>query len=218
MATKKVISKENEAVDVIADLNLETITFNIEGIAPLIVSRFDEKSKQQIAEIGEVEQGLKQGGKKKNIANPEEQYKNSIYYFDDEKTCGFPAVAFKAAMVTAAYRTYKRPQTETRSAFHVLAEGYSKTGTGLIKINGQHRMREDMVRVGGMNKVASPRYRAEFPVWTATLTIQYLANVISAKEIITLANTAGFTCGVGEWRPEKSNSGSFGLFRVVNTK
>ena len=109
MAQRKVNTKENEAMDIIADLNLETITFNIEGIAPLIVSRFDEKSKQQIAEIGEAEQGLKQGGKKKNIANPEEQYKNSIYYFDDEKTCGFPAGAFKAAMVTAAYRTYKRP-------------------------------------------------------------------------------------------------------------
>lgn len=63
MATKKVTPKQNETIDVIADLNLETITFNIEGIAPLIVSRFDEKSKQQIAEIGEVEQGLKQIGK-----------------------------------------------------------------------------------------------------------------------------------------------------------
>ena len=121
-------------------------------------------------------------------------------------------------MVTAAYRTYKRPQTETRSAFHVLAEGYSKTGTGLIKINGQHRMREDMVRVGGMNKVASPRYRAEFPVWSANITIQFLEDKFTEKDIVGLLNAAGFTGGVGEWRPEKSNSGSFGLFRVVSSK
>jgi len=207
-------TKESEAKDIVVNLNLETITFDIEGIAPLIVSRFDEKAKQQIAEIGEIEKGLKQGGKKKNISDPEDQYQKSIYYLADGKTTGFPAVAFKAAMVTAAYRTYGRPQTTTRSSFHVLADDES----GNIEIRGKHRMREDMVRVGTINKVASPRYRAEFPAWGATLRIQYIADVISAKEIIGLANAAGFTCGVGEWRPEKSNSGSFGLFRVVNTK
>ena len=79
-------------------------------------------------------------------------------------------------------------------------------------------MREDMVRVGGINKVASPRYRAEFPSWSATITIQFLEDVISEAQLIGLLNTAGFTCGVGEWRPEKSNSGSFGLFRVVAGK
>lgn len=206
--------KTDEVKDIITELNLKTITFGIEGISPLIVSRFDEKSKQQIEEIGKVEQGLKQGGKKKKIADPQEQYEKSIYYLSDGKTCGFPAVAFKAAMVTAAYRTYKMPMTTTRSAFHVLADD---PATGLVRITGEHRMREDMVRVGGIQKVASPRYRAEFPVWGATLTIQFLADVISEKQIIGLANAAGFTCGVGEWRPEKSNSGSFGLFRVVGS-
>lgn len=212
MATAKK-TKDNEVHEIITELNLKTIEFTVEGIAPLIVSRFDEKSKQQIEDIAKAEQGLKQGGKKKNISDPQEQYKKSIYYFADGKTYGFPAVAFKAAMVTAAYRTYGRPMTTTRSAFHVLADDI----TGLIKLEGEPRMREDMVRVGGMTKVASPRYRAEFPVWRVTLRIQYLADVISAKEIIGLANAAGFTCGVGEWRPEKSNSGSFGLFRVINT-
>ena len=85
MATKK--AKEGEVKNIVTSLNLETIRFNIEGIAPLIVSRFDEKSKQQIEEIGKIEQGLKQGGKKKNISDPKEQYEKSIYYFADGKTC-----------------------------------------------------------------------------------------------------------------------------------
>ena len=79
-------------------------------------------------------------------------------------------------------------------------------------------MREDMVRVGGIQKVAAPRYRAEFPSWSAVITIKFLEDVITESELIGLLNTAGFTCGVGEWRPEKSNSGSFGLFRVVDKK
>ena len=210
MAAKK--ATESVVKNITAHLNLKTIEIPIVGVSPLIVSRFDEKSKQQIAEIGEAEKGLKQGGKKKNIADPQEQYEKSIYYFADGKTCGFPAVAFKAAMVTAAYRTYGRPQTVTRSAFHVIADDLA---TGLVRINGEHRMREDMVRVGTMNKVASPRYRAEFPAWSAVLKIQFLEDVISEEDLVGLANTAGFTCGVGEWRPEKSNSGSFGLFQVA---
>ena len=197
MATKKT---EATVKDIVVSLNLKTIQVPIVGIAPLIVSRFDEKSKRQIEESGKAEKGLKQGGKKKNIADPQEQYENSIYYFADGKTCGFPAVAFKAAMVTAAYRNYGRQMTVTRSSFHVIADDPE---TGLVRINGEHRMREDMVRVGGIQKTAAPRYRAEFPSWSAVITIKFMEDVITEKELIGLLNTAGFACGVGEWRPEK---------------
>lgn len=207
MSTTKSNTEEKE---IIVSLNIKTIQIPIKGTTPLIVSRFDEKSKQQIEESGKA--GLKQGGKKKNIIAPEEQYEKSIYYLSDGERCGFPAVAFKAAMVTAAYRTYGRPMTTTRAAFHVIADD---PDTGLVEIHGEHRMREDMVRVGGINKVAAPRYRAEFPQWSAVLTIKFLENVISEEEIAGLVNAAGFTCGIGEWRPEKSNSGSYGCFEIA---
>jgi len=210
MATKKTKEVEKE---ISVSLNLKTISVPIEGVSPLIVSRFDEKSKQQIEEIGKAEKGLKQGGKKKNIVTPEEQYEKSIYYLSDGKTCGFPAVAFKAAMVRAAQVVYGRVMTTTKMMFRVIADDLE---TGLIKINGEHRMREDMVRVGAMTKVAAPRYRAEFPSWSAVITIQFIADVITEEEIIGILNAAGFTCGVGEWRPEKASSGSFGMFRVVS--
>ena len=213
MATKK--KTENEEKNITVSLNLKTVSIPIESISPLIVSRFDEKSKQQIAEIGEAAKGLKQGGKKKNITDPEEQYRKSIYYFADGKTTGFPAVAFKAAMVRAAQVVYGRVMTTTKMMFRVIADD---PDSGLVKINGEHRMREDMVRVGGIQKVAAPRARAEFPVWNAVITVQFLADVISEEEIIGILNAAGFTCGVGEWRPEKAASGSFGMFRVVNAE
>ena len=211
MATKK--TKEEEVKKISVSLNLKTISVPIEGVSPLIMSRFDEKSKQQIEEIGKAEKGLKQGGKKKNIIDPEEQYEKSIYYLSDGETCGFPAVAFKAAMVRAAQVVYGRVMTTTKMMFRVIADDIE---TGLVAIHGEHRIREDMVRVGTINKVAAPRYRAEFPHWSANITIQFLADVITEEEIIGILNAAGFTCGVGEWRPEKAASGSFGMFRVVN--
>ena len=204
MVTKKPEEKEISVV-----LELNTITIPIKGIAPLIMSRFTEKAGRQMAESVSLKQG------KKRIDDPKVQYENSIYYFADGKTVGMPAVAFKAAIVRAASSVYNMSMTQTRTLFRVLADDPE---TGLVKINGKHRMREDMVRIGPMNKTASPRYRAEFPEWSANLTIQYVSNTLNEKTIATLVNAAGFCCGVGEWRPEKSSSGSFGLFQVVPTK
>jgi len=204
--------KQATEKDITVSLNLKTISIPIEGISPLIVSNFSKKSERQIKEAG-LAAGLKQGGKKKNICDPQEDYENSLYYFADGKTCGLPARSFKCAMVTAGYRAYGKKMTITRSSFHVIADD---PATQLVKINGEHRMREDMVRVGTVNKVASPRYRAEFPVWSAVITIKFLADVITETELVGLLNAAGFTCGVGEWRPEKSASGSYGMFRVVS--
>ena len=208
MATKK--TTEPTAKDITVNLNLKTISIPIEGIAPLIMSRFDEKSKQQIEESGPGK--LKQGKGKKAAPSPEEQYQRSIYYFADGKRIGFPAVAFKAAMVRAAQVVFGRTMTTTKTVFRVMADDPE---TGLVEIHGEHKMREDMVRVGTMNKVASPRYRACFPVWSAVITIQFIADVISEEEIAGILNAAGFCCGVGEWRPEKANSGSFGMFKVA---
>lgn len=210
MATKK---KEEEK-EIIVSLNIKTVKVPIVGVSPLIVNHFDHKILTMIEENGKADTKLTQGGKKKKIADPKEDYEASLYYFADGKTCGFPACSFKAAMVTAAYRAYGRPQTVARSAFHVIADD---PATGLVKINGEHRMREDMVRVGTMNKIASPRYRAEFPAWSAVLTIQFLADTFSEEDIFALVNAAGFSCGIGEWRPEKANSGSYGMFRVANS-
>jgi len=208
------MAKKNETKVVkLYGLQFATIQIPIIGVSPLIVHRFDEKSKRQMDEAAEAEKGLKQGGKKKNIANPEEDFKSSLYYLSDGKGYGFPALAFKAAMVSAAYRAYGKKMTIANSAFQVLADDVE---TGLVKINGEPRLREDMVRIGGITKVASPRYRAEFPNWSATITIKYLADIASESELVGYLNAAGFSVGVGEWRPEKS--GDKGMFEVVASK
>lgn len=75
-------------------------------------------------------------------------------------------------------------------------------------------MREDMVQIGGMSKVADIRYRGEFPTWRAKLNIRYNASAISPEQILTMLNLGGFANGVGEWRP--SRDGSFGTFHVAS--
>lgn len=208
MATKKATEKE-----IAIELNMKTIRIPIVGKTPLIVHRFSEKAGKQLKEIAEAEKGLKQGGKKKNIADPQEDYLSSLYFFPDGKRTGFPAGAFKDAMVIAAYRLFNRPQTVMRTAFFVNADNKE---TNLVEIKGEHKMREDMVRVGGIQKVASPRYRACYPEWSAELEIEFMTDILSEEDIVKLVAAAGNSCGIGEWRPEKCNSGDFGRFCVAN--
>jgi len=46
--------------------------------------------------------------------------------------------------------------------------------------------------------------------------VQFDANNITAQDILTLANYAGFYVGVGAWRPKckDGGSGNFGMYEV----
>ncbi len=66
---------------------------------------------------------------------------------------GFPSVAFKAAAVSAGFRTgVTKNKTIPNSAFHINGD--------MVRIHGTPEIREDMVRVG--MGAADLRYRGEF--------------------------------------------------------
>ena len=118
---------------------------------------------------------------------------------------GFPTCAFKASAIDAGYQQgVIAKKTTARGAFHILGE--------FAVIEGIPEMREDMVQIGGMSKVADIRYRPEFKQWKTTLTIKYNKSAITPEQIMNLLNYGGFANGVGEWRP--SRDGSFGTFHV----
>lgn len=198
MKTKVIEEKKIE----LPRLDFRESTFKIIGLTPLVVNRFSEKSKQQM-----LDKQTKKPTKGKEAKNPEEQYRQSLYYFPDMKRTGFPAVGFKASMVRGA-KQLGINMTDSRGMFHVMEDE-----DGLIEIKGEHEMREDMVRLA--TGVADIRFRGCYPKWSAEITIRYNAAVVSEGMLAQFLNCAGFSCGIGEWRPEKSNSGSFGLFQVA---
>lgn len=76
-------------------------------------------------------------------------------------------------------------------------------------------MRTDMVRVGMGS--ADVRYRPEYPEWSATLTIEFNAGMISLNQVYQLVKAAGYSCGIGEMRPEKGKFG-YGRFKLTEEK
>ncbi len=176
--------------------DLQVIEINLRGLSPLICHRWSDKAKRQM-----LAKQTKQASTGKEAKNPEEDYQQSLYPHPDGGY-GFPAVAFKGAAVRAG--TYSdQKMTFLRGAFHVLGD--------LVKIIGEPRPREDMVRLQG--NTADIRYRGEFPEWSTTLAVRFNARAISMEQVLNLFSIAGFSVGVGEWRPEKD--GSYGMFEVV---
>lgn len=204
MAAKK---KKEEAV-VIQALDIRVMEVPIVGLSELIMHRWSEKAKSMMLR--------KQKGEpvRKVPKVPEEDYEATIYRFEDGRI-GFPAGAFKVAMVDACRDFDNIPMVRARVLFFVLGEP-GKDGVDLVEIHGEPRMREDMVRLE--SGVADIRHRAGFPQWRATLRIRYNAKVITPALLVNIVNVAGLY-GIGGWRPSapKSKSGSFGMFEVIPT-
>ena len=148
---------------------------------------------------------------------------------------GFSVGAIKDAAISAAYRNgWTKDKVSMQGVFYIEADtnGYYAGDLAIdwgkkridivpnqfrseqmIEIHGDMPvMREDMVRVGMGS--ADIRYRGQFTNWYMDVNIRYNRNgKYSLEQIINMLNAGGFTCGLGEWRPEKG--GSYGMFKVT---
>jgi hypothetical protein len=182
---------------VVPRFDIRTIQVKLVGDAPLICHAWSEKAKRQM-----LNKQMMVASEGKEAKDPQADFESSLYRLPDGGY-GFPAIAFKAAAVTACTSLGKSvTKVQARQAFHVVGD--------MVRIEGTPTMREDMVRIG--MGTADIRYRGEFREWSCVLTIRYNARVLSDEQIVNLLNTAGFAVGVGEWRPERD--GQFGLFHV----
>lgn len=182
-------------------LNIQQITVTLIGDTPLIVHRWSEKAKKEM-----LDKQMKKATAGKQAKDPERDFRDSLYVLDDGRY-GFPIIGFKAAAVTACTSIGGMTKVAARQAFHMEGE--------FAVIQGDEpTMREDMVRVG--MGTADIRYRGEFKNWWTQINIRFNGNVLSAEQITSLIQTAGFAVGVGEWRPEKD--GQFGTFHVATAE
>ena len=191
---------------ILPKMSIKTVVLTLEGLSPLIVNRFSEKALRQMAD--------KQGGKareKKAPKVPEQDFWGSLYHLEPNQTYphkkgyryGFPAIGFKASAVTACTSIDGITKVAARQAFHINAD--------LIEIKGTPKMRCDTVKIA--MGTTDLRYRAEFEKWSAEVPVEFNANLITAEQLVHLFNTAGFSVGIGEWRPERD--GAMGRFKCV---
>ena len=193
---------------VIPKPNIQRIRVAITGTTPLIVHAWSAKARNMMLR--------KQTGEPviKEKKDPQADYQGA-FYTADEGWHGVPAAGFKAALVGACRAVDDLPMTLAKRMCFVLADGRSTAqNIDLVRIHGEPRMREDMVRLE--SGVADIRFRPEFPEWSAELVIEFNAGIITAEQIVNLCDLAGYCEGVCEWRPSapKSATGSYGRWTV----
>ena len=211
--------KETEVIE-IRPLDIKRVKVRITGDTPLIVHAWSEKAKRQMLEA----QTKATKTKAKEVREPYDDFIQSLYWLEgkpEESTeeafeaavnngakWGFPVGAVKQAANSAAYRMgWVKNQMELRGAYFLQTE-YGD----MAEIKGSiPEMREDMVRIGMGS--ADLRYRGEFKNWYVDMTLEYNASGnMTLEQILNVINAGGYTCGIGEWRPEKD--GSFGKYHI----
>lgn len=187
----------------IPKIDVRELLVPVRGITTLIMNKFSEKAVRQMAEAQQKTARLKKAPK-----NPEECYQNARYLDDQGRDC-VPVGALRGAIISAGRFVDGLPMTKIKGAVFFVDD--------LIPIECEKVvMREDHVRNGGPNGVADLRYRPEYHGWRLKLRIQFNANVITRNELLNLIQAAGFSVGIGEWRPEKC-AGQHGRFDIDGT-
>lgn len=180
------------------------------GTSPLIMHKWSAKARLEML-------GRQQGkSKQKQFRDPEAEFEDAIYYLPDGtgpngepiKRYGFPAVAFKSAIVDAT-RNYGKDVTMVQARISIFVAGVGPDMLVPLDVPAAPVMREDVVRVGMGS--ADLRYRPMFEKWAATLDVSF-APPFSGESVLALID-AGGAGGVGEWRPEKN--GVYGTFELA---
>jgi len=216
-------------------IKIQKLDITIVGDTPLLVHAWSEKAKREMLEA---QQKLKKDKKAKEIRNPFREYVDAMYWitpkpdFDGmteaemkkafEKAVangakfGFPIIAIKQGAMEACYHAGLAKKTFMRSAFYINQKGgtiYEGNELAVIETSEPPAFREDMVKIGGMTKVADLRYRPEFRNWKMHLTVSLIdTGVFTMESIVNAINLCGYMNGIGEWRMERD--GNFGHFHV----
>lgn len=194
-----------------AEIKIERIgrslaEIRIEGTAPLIVNRFSQKARDEMAER---QQGKARARQPKN---PEACFEQSLYRFPEPDAYGVPATAFKGAIVDAAryFKGSKLTMTGLKQQILVKGEGSDM----LVRLEASPpKMREDPVR--NATGVADLRYRGEFWPWACVVPIVFVRGMFDIGSLIALLDAAGMG-GICEWRPssKESKTGMYGTWTV----
>jgi hypothetical protein len=82
-----------------------------------------------------------------------------------------------------------------------------------VSLWGIPRLDMSVVRMAGISRTPDIRTRAKLDRWAMRVAIQWTEPMLNAKKVTQLMHSAGFLCGLGDWRIEKG--GEYGGFRLA---
>jgi len=212
----KVKSEVKKTVTISAP-KIKTATFEIVGVAPLVIHRFSAKTKNEMKL--KMETGKAASSKKNREAKNTDDIYQEARYISKEGWDGFHAGAIRAALISAC-RLVGFKMTLAKLSVFVEADGWDaqEPQIPLIRIYGKPQKQEDIARVETGQPYVT--VRAAFYDWSAKVKIRFDADQFTVDDIYNLLYRVGSQVGIGEGRPDskKSCGMGWGLFDVKGGK
>lgn len=183
----------------------------IVGTSPLMMNKMSARAKQLMRST--MEEGHKsRKGKKRDPKDFDAEWKAAIHESTDG-WYGFPASAFRAALVSAC-RTVGFAMTRAKLSLFVEADGFdAEDGQPLVRVYGTPE-RVDMVtrQQNTTNLIARPIWKK----WHIDLRLRWDAEQFSAQDVINLLARVGLQVGIGAGRHDSrmSTGLGYGCFEV----
>lgn len=209
-------AKKEDSVAVIQPANIQTVALKITGTAPYVQHKFSHKSRLQMMEA----MTKTAAEKKEKKARPPRDYDDEFLqaqHVSEEGWQGIPCPSFRNAMIDAC-RTVGLVMTRAKMAVFILPDGVDRDdGTPLVKIISKKGPEKHTGLVRLESGVADVRIRPMWRKWSATVQIEFDADMISPSSVVNLLDRAGRQVGIGEGRPFSKNScgQGWGTFTVV---
>ena len=203
---RKAKTDELEQVQIV-ELTRAKIVYHIVGETPLLMNSMSVKAQRELLlPRGRKTAAEKQGSLKHD---PLQEYRDSIYRArkGSETVLALLNTQFKAALCTAALDVPGAKKAQIGRLTSI--EGGEK-----IALFGVPQIMCSVVRSADINKTPDIRTRCIVPRWACKVEVTYTIPVLNATVISSLFATAGYTMGVGDWRPQKG-SGTFGRWKIV---
>ncbi len=211
------VKEEAKKTVTISAPKIKTATFEIVGIAPLVIHRFSAKTKNEMKL--KMETGKAASSKKNREAKDTDDIYQESRYISKEGWDGFHAGAIRAALISAC-RLVGFKMTLAKLSVFVEADGWDaqEPQIPLIRIYGKPQKQEDMARVETGQPYVT--VRAAFYDWSAKVKIRFDADQFTIDDIYNLLYRVGSQVGIGEGRPDskKSCGMGWGLFDVKGGK
>jgi hypothetical protein len=201
MAKAKAEESGNSVVVKIPTANIQQMWLVLQGVGEgLLVQRFSE------SKMGDMEKKSLGEAKTSRPHRVYEQEFQEARYIRNGKDV-FPSAAIKRAVVEGCSFVDGVYKTTARGAFFILGEYVE------IESPKPPEIHKAIVYIGrGSKKIAQVRIRPLYRNWQMRVPIRYDANILSADQLVFLFVQAGFSVGLGDWRPQCN--GSFGMFEV----
>lgn len=194
--------------------NLRRISIPIVGTAPYVQNKFSQRARDAMrSKMTEGAQAKK--GKQRAPKDFDAEFEGAMHV-SDEGWVGIPASAFRNGIIDAC-RLVGFKMTHAKMAVFIVPDGLdADDGQPLVRILTGKPVKVELA-VRNESGVADIRARPMWKQWTATLVVEFDADLFTEQDVANLVLRLGHQVGIGAGRPfSKESAGlGWGLFTIV---